>query len=213
MRIALRLHLMTAFVAVAACKPAPTPSNAAAASAATAPSPSDRLLLAAAQVALPPAGLNVADLPEPTSAGAQLLGRYCAQCHALPTPAAHSATDWPSVARRMWLRMDWLPANLGVKAPTLAERFTILDYLTTNGLKVSGSNLPAGRGREEFSLICSRCHALPDPRVHSPDDWPTVFSRMERNMERMRVEGPTSEQASDLLMYLQTVSARRPPAH
>lgn len=207
----LRLHLLAALAVGAACRQAPAPSNAAAAGAPTAPSSSDRLLLAAAQVALPPAGVTVADLPEPASPGAQLLGRYCAQCHALPAPAAHSATDWPGVARRMWLRMDWLPASLGVKAPTLAERFTILDYLTTNSLKVSGSNLPAGRGREEFALICSRCHALPDPRVHSPDDWPTVFSRMERNMERMKVEGPSAEQASDLLMYLQTVSAR--PRH
>jgi cytochrome c5 len=209
MRISLRLHLM-ALVAVAACRQAPAPPNAAA-DVAAAQTPNERLLLAAAEVALPPAGLNVVDLPEPGSQGAQLLGRYCAQCHALPTPMAHSATDWPSVARRMWLRMDWLPASLGVKAPTLAERFTILEYLTTNGLKVSGSNLPAGRGREEFSLICSRCHALPDPRVHSPDDWPTVFSRMERNMERMKVAGPSAEQASDLLLYLQTVSAR--PRH
>ena len=211
MRIPLRFHVIAAFAAVAACRQGPAPSNAAATDVAAAQTPNERLLLAAAEVALPPAGLNVADLPEPGSQGAQLLGRYCAQCHSLPTPTAHSPTDWPGVARRMWLRMDWLPASLGVKAPTLAERFTILDYLTTNGLKVSGSNLPAGRGREEFSLICSRCHALPDPRVHSPDDWPTVFSRMERNMERMKVAGPTSEQASDLLMYLQTVSAR--PRH
>lgn len=207
MRTPLRFLVIAALAAVAACRQAPAPPNAAA-DVAAAQIPNDRLLLAAAEVALPPAGLHVADLPEPGSQGAQLLGRYCAQCHALPTPAAHSATDWPSVARRMWLRMDWLPASLGVKAPTLAERFTILDYLTTNGLKVSGSNLPAGRGREEFSLICSRCHALPDPRVHSPDDWPTVFSRMERNMERMKVAGPSAEQASDLLLYLQTVSAR-----
>lgn len=210
MRVSLRLLFFTMLAAVAACRQAPAPPNSAA-DVAAAQTPNERLLLAAAEVALPPAGLNVADLPEPGSQGAQLLGRYCAQCHALPTPMAHSATDWPSVARRMWLRMDWLPASLGVKAPTLAERFTILEYLTTNGLKVSGSNLPAGRGREEFSLICSRCHALPDPRVHSPDDWPTVFSRMERNMERMKVAGPSAEQASDLLLYLQTVSAR--PRH
>ena len=208
MRVSLRLLFLTMLAAVAACRQAPAPPNSAAGNAAAAQTPSDALLLAAAKVALPPAGLSMADLPEPTSQGAQLLARYCVQCHALPTPSAHSATDWPGVARRMWLRMDWLPANLGVKAPTLAERFTILDYLTTNALKVSGANLPAGRGRDEFSLICSRCHALPDPRVHSPDDWPTVFSRMERNMERMKVAGPTAEQASDLLLYLQTVSAR-----
>jgi cytochrome c5 len=83
----------------------------------------------------------------------------------------------------------------------------MLDYLTANALKVSGATLPAGRGREAFAEICSRCHALPDPRVHSSADWPTVFARMEQNMIRMQVPPPTREQTSDLLLYLQTVAS------
>jgi mono/diheme cytochrome c family protein len=127
----------------------------------------------------------------------------------LPTPAAHSATDWPNVARRMWLRMEWLPDSLGVQVPSNAERYEILQYLTQNSLKVSGAVLPAGRGREAFALVCSRCHALPDPRVHSQADWPIVFARMERNMERMRVAPPTAEQAEQILFYLQTSAGGR----
>jgi mono/diheme cytochrome c family protein len=121
----------------------------------------------------------------------------------------HSATDWPSIARRMWLRMGLLSPTLNVKVPTVAERFVILDYLTANALKVSGSNLPAGAGRETFSQVCSRCHALPDPRVHSREDWPTVFARMERNMDRMKVPPPTRDQTTDILLYLQTVASRQ----
>jgi cytochrome c5 len=162
------------------------------------------LLIAAATIGLPPEGVAPGDLPEPTSRGATLVSKYCVQCHALPTPTAHSATDWPSVARRMWLRMEWLPDSLGVQVPTNAERYEILQYLTGNAMKVSGSVLPEGRGREAFSVICSRCHALPDPRVHSKADWPIVFARMERNMERMKVAPPTAQQAEDLLYYLQT---------
>jgi cytochrome c5 len=164
----------------------------------------DELLLAAANIALPPPDVKPADLPEPNSKGAQLMAQYCAQCHNLPTPAMHSATDWPSIARRMWLRMEWLPPTLGVKVPTMAERFATLDYLTANALKVSAANLPPGPGRETFQLVCSRCHALPDPRVHSPADWPTVFARMERNMERMKVAPLARSQTSDILLYLQS---------
>lgn len=169
----------------------------------------DELLLAAANVALPPPGVTPADLPDPSSIGAQRVAAYCAQCHELPSPQMHSATDWPSIARRMWLRIELLPPKLGVKVPTAAERFAILDYLTANALKVSGATLPPGRGRDAFSQVCSRCHALPDPRVHSREDWATVFARMERNMERMKVPPPTREQTSDILLYLQMDASRQ----
>jgi len=169
----------------------------------------DELLLAAASVALPPAGVTAADLPEPNSTGAQLVAKHCSQCHNLPQPAMHSATDWPSVARRMWLREDGLAATLSVSVPTTSERFLMLNYLTANALKVSGANLPAGPGREAFQLVCSRCHALPDPRNHSPQDWVTVFARMEANMTRMKVPPLHGTQTTDILLYLQTASAAR----
>jgi hypothetical protein len=198
-------------LAFAGCRPSSTP-GATADSTGTAQglTRQDQLLLAAAKVALPPAGMAAGDLPEPMSRDAQLLVTYCSQCHPLPTPTAHSATDWPSVARRMWLRMEWLPPSLGVKVPTPGERFEILNYLTTNALQVSGSILPAGKGRDEFAVVCSQCHALPDPRVHSAEDWPAVFSRMERNMERMQVQRPGSAVSTDILLYLQMVGGKRP---
>lgn len=135
--------------------------------------------------------------------------QYCGQCHSLPTPMAHSATDWPSVARRMWLRMEMLPASLGVQVPTAAQRYSILTYLLANSLKVSGSVLPAGRGRDAFAAVCSQCHALPDPRVHSAEDWPAVYARMERNMERMQVTPPSATLTGDILVYLQSLGSRR----
>lgn len=198
--------------ALTGCQPSRPPANAGDnATAAAEPSREDQLLLAAAKVALPPAGVAAGDLPEPASRGALLVVQYCSQCHALPTPAAHSATDWPSVSRRMWLRMEWLPASLGVKVPTAAERFTINEYLITNALKVSGAGLPAGQGREEFSVVCSQCHALPDPRVHAAQDWPTVYARMERNMERMQVQPPGGSVSTDILLYLQTAAGKQAP--
>ena len=174
---------------------------------------SDQLLLAAAKVALPPSGVAPGDLPDPQSRGAQLAIQYCTQCHPLLAPTMHSATDWPSVARRMWLRMELLPASLGVQVPPAADRYTILTYLLANSLKVSGSVLPAGKGRDEFAIVCSQCHAIPDPRVHSPQDWPAVYSRMERNMERMGVRPPTATQTGDILLYLQAQGQRRPTSN
>jgi mono/diheme cytochrome c family protein len=171
---------------------------------------SDQLLLAAAMIALPPAGVQPGDLPDPRAQGAQLEAKYCAQCHSLPAPAMHSATDWPIVVRRMWLRMEWLPDSLGVKSPAASERYEILQCLTANALKVSGSALPPGRGRDVFGLVCSRCHALPDPRDHAKTDWPIVFARMERNMERMKVAPPTADQTQQVLGYLQTAAAAGP---
>lgn len=194
-------------VSLTACRERAAPDTAAS-SASRGLTPSDELLLAAANVGLPP-GASAADLPDPNSQGALLLVKYCAQCHPLPTPVAHSATDWPSVSRRMWLRTEWISPSLGVLVPTMAERYVMLEYLTANALKVSGAVLPPGKGRDAFQLICSRCHALPDPRVHSREDWPTVFQRMERNMERMKVPPPNATQTTDILLYLQMAATTR----
>ncbi len=195
-------------VALTGCRQAP-PADDAEGSSEAVPDRHQELLLAAASIALPPAGIEPGDLPDPQSQGAQLIARYCVQCHNLPAPGAHSATDWPGVVRRMWLRMEWLPAEYAVQVPNAAERATTLEYLTSNALKVSGATLPAGHGREVFAKVCSRCHALPDPRVHSSQDWATVFKRMESNMRRMKVAPLTREQTADVLGYLQGVASKR----
>ena len=209
------LLLLAAAMPAVACRekpqsaspPAGQPTTAQAAAAAPT-APSDQLLLAAARIALPPPGITSASLPEPGSPGATALTTYCAQCHELPSPAMHSATDWPSVVRRMWLRMDRLPPALGVRAPDEGARAQLLSYLMANALRVGGANLPPGEGRYEFMMVCSRCHALPDPRVHSSKDWLAVFSRMERNMERMLVVPATPEETTRILTYLQKASGR-----
>jgi len=175
---------------------------------AVASNPRDQLILTTAKIGLPPPGISARDLPDPESPGANLMATYCAQCHDLPSPAMHSATDWPSVVRRMWLRMERLPDSLHIQIPDEGGRATMLTYLISNALKVSGASLPPGRGRAEFAMMCSRCHALPDPRVHSAQDWLAVYLRMERNMERMNVSAPTQPQTQEILSYLQN-----PPGH
>jgi len=169
----------------------------------------DALLLLTAKVALPPPGVDPGDLADPASAGATLVAQYCGQCHALPSPRMHSATDWPRVLRRMWLRMDRLPDSLGIRTANEGERGMVLSYLAANALRVSGAELPPGPGRQEFSVVCSRCHALPDIKIHGSGDWPSVFLRMERNMEQMNVSRPSPDETSKILLYLQDASKTR----
>ena len=169
----------------------------------------ERLILAAAEVALPPPGVSPADLPDPNSEGAKDVAEFCTSCHNLPTPSAHSATDWPSVARRMWLRMEMLPAGLQVPVPSEEQRQAILNYLLAHALQVSGAALPQGPGRATFSKTCSRCHALPDPRQHSKADWPVVVQRMYQHMTQMKVTPPTQGEVSEIISYLQQVSGRK----
>ena len=82
-------------------------------------------------------------LPEPRSPGAQLVLRYCVQCHNLPNPAMHDAKRWPSVLERMVFRMRG-KGNLGplmaemmldVEAPGEDEQRTLLAYLRRNAQK------------------------------------------------------------------------------
>ena len=169
----------------------------------------DALMVASARIALPPAGFTPADLPEPDSQGAKLVAEYCTQCHELPTPGAHSATDWPRVLRRMWIRMDELPDSLGVKTLAEGERTRVSQYLMANALQVSDADLPPGPGKADFEAICSRCHALPDIKIHSSQDWPSVYMRMERNMERMNVRPATQDQTSRILLYLQEAESTK----
>jgi hypothetical protein len=37
-------------------------------------------------------------------------------------------------------------------------------------------------GYEAFDQICGRCHVLPNPRVHTADQWPLVVERMRAHL-------------------------------
>jgi mono/diheme cytochrome c family protein len=197
----LGLALGAVLIAGLACK-APDGSEAAAAGMMGQETKMDALLLASAKIALPPPEFTADSLPDRDAPGARLVADNCGQCHSVPSPASHSATDWPRVLRRMWLRSDRLPDTFGIRMLAEGERGRVADYMIANALK-TGTDLPPGPGKEEFQAICSRCHALPDIKVHANADWPAVFQRMERNMERMNVSQASQEQTSKILLYLQ----------
>ncbi len=79
-----------------------------------------------------PKGIQPDDLPDIESRGATVLLLYCAQCHALPPPAMHSAAEWPDVLNRMQVHLI-NTRNERIKPVVLPPKrdWSILDsYLT-----------------------------------------------------------------------------------
>jgi len=169
-------------------------------------------------------------LPEPQSAGARLLVRYCVQCHHLPNPAMHEARRWPPVVERMVLRMRGkgnlgpLMADLmaGVASPSDEEKAQLLAYLRRHALApLDPRRVPevAAPSAEAFRLACSQCHALPDPARYRAEEWPRVVARMQENMEWMNrvigtqpARGEPQLRVADILAFLSRYARREPRA-
>lgn len=69
-----------------------------------------------------------AGYPQPQSAGAKLLHRYCSSCHGAPQPSAHTAAQWPNVVARM--EQHRVLRGFGPMDPHDLER--LIDYLQHN---------------------------------------------------------------------------------
>jgi cytochrome c5 len=172
----------------------------------TPPPAAANVILAAAMVNMPTA-TSAADLPDPQSESAQLMGTFCAQaCHGIPAPSSHSVTDWPVVLRRMWLRMERIDTAYQIKVPTNAERAVIMDYLVANALRVTSGDLPDAPGKELFVQRCGACHGLPDVRQHSAEDWVAVVRRMNGRMEKLIGEVLSQDELQRIVLYLERAS-------
>lgn len=160
-----------------------------------------------------PPGINPANLPNPQSEGAQLIQRYCSQCHNLPAPGLHTAPEWPTVVARMNQRMQMMSGQGGmwmmrdIEAPSQQELEALIKYLQANALKVMEitehpdiDTTPAGIA---FQQTCSRCHSLPDPGQHTADEWPAVVKRMTQNMTNMGKSVPDKTTLGEIISFLQ----------
>jgi hypothetical protein len=139
-----------------------------------------------------PRSIEPRELPEPQSEGARLTARYCVQCHYLPNPRMHTADKWTVVVVRMVWRMQG-KGNLGelmkemmddVAAPTQQEAAVLTQYLRSHGQKEMDLRDPAlnNEAGKMYIIACTQCHALPDPRQHTRQEWPNVVERMKRHM-------------------------------
>jgi cytochrome c5 len=72
-----------------------------------------------------------ASLPEAKSQGAQLVAKYCSQCHATPAPLIHTQEERSQVTSRMREHIDQQAngAWAGVKVPSVSELDAITGYL------------------------------------------------------------------------------------
>lgn len=167
-----------------------------------------------------PSGVPADQLPDPGSRGARLVAEYCSQCHGIPSPRRHGAEDWEASARRMFRRMEHMEHMGGgmmgrmhgrrgdVRAPTADGREAILAYLRDYAMaSAEEERLPVGEGRERFRTVCTRCHALPEPDQHTPEEWPAVVQRMRENMREMEVAEPSGEDMTAIVRYLRRVAA------
>ena len=58
---------------------------------------------------------------------------------------------------------------------------------------------PAGR---LYAQTCTRCHALPNPRQHTGEQWPGVVARMEQHMRDARQPLPGKRDITDIDRFL-----------
>jgi len=139
-----------------------------------------------------PRSIEPRELPEPRSEGARLTARYCVQCHYLPSPQMHSPDKWTTIVVRMVWRMQGR-GNMGVlmkemmdsvEAPSDQETAVLVAYLKKHGQKEMDPRHPALKSEagRMFSIACTQCHALPDPRSHTRREWPAVVERMKEHM-------------------------------
>lgn len=164
-----------------------------------------------------PSGVTPSALPEPDSEGAKLFSHYCAQCHHLPSPATHSAEEWPAVVSRMIDRMEQYRISrrsMGrelIQMPTVEGQRTLLVYLQRHALTPAKSDAlgPSdASGISQFKQTCSQCHALPDPRLHTAAEWPAVVERMRSNMKSMGRPEITGQERDAIVGYLGRQASR-----
>ncbi len=152
-----------------------------------------------------PSGVKSESLPDPSSREARLLNHYCTQCHDLPNPAMHTADEWPAITDRMFSRMSMMSGMMGVENPSSEEQLLIASYLKAHSLKsISPGMLPSpeSKGAVMFKETCSQCHALPDPSLHTAQEWGAVVERMRGNMQAMGRRVVTEEEKKEIVAYL-----------
>lgn len=184
-------------------------------------------MIASIGAGLPPTFYEPDALPEPGSRGAGLLQVYCVQCHWLPSPLMHTATEWEILVPRMLLRARTLKHRLGgplttgmvgeavmaglttAELPSDEQTDSIIGYLTRNALPVAEpGELTPGPGREAFLQTCSLCHQPPSPRAHTAAGWDAVVAKMRGVMTLMEVKPISDREADEIAGYLRGRAAR-----
>lgn len=164
---------------------------------------------------MPPGIIEASQLPKSPSGGVELMQKYCEQCHYLPGPGRHTANEWPGLLKQMNLLMD-ISNRFGnlmgrIVTPTASEREIIEDYLVSNALQPL-EPIPEAIKGHAYERHCGNCHALPDPDLHTVDEWLQVIQRMLRSMLVMKYSPPDEAELKAIEDYLLTGIAGRHPS-
>ena len=160
------------------------------------------------KIGIIPKGLNPNDLPDAGSRGATLMNIYCAQCHELPTPVMHSATEWPAILSRMQSHLQETKKGMlrHVISPPKNDWPILKRYLIDNAqtsidpLKYDDIETTSGK---VFISTCSQCHAAPSPESHTQKEWPRVVLRMKSNMLAANIPLPEQDKLLTIIDFLQ----------
>lgn len=142
-------------------------------------------------------------LPDPDSAGARLLSRYCGQCHFAPGPGQHTAAEWSDLVPRMELLMD-VTARFGdrsrpIERPSPEELGTLFAYLERHALRpLAGED----EAPPAYRALCGDCHAAPDPAAYTGADWPALLARMDGHRITMRRPVADASARAQVAAYL-----------
>ena len=161
-------------------------------------------------------GIPPDQLPDPASTGAGFLIRFCSQCHNLPSPSTHSAREWVEVVDRMDHHMAMMEGRghremKRITRPTPDEKTVLLAYLQTHALiNFNADSLPDSEspGARQFKKICTQCHLLPDPKLHTSEEWGGVVERMRMNMRVIGKPAISDQERDGIVSYLQSVSQK-----
>ena len=99
---------------------------------------------------------------------------------------------------------------MGVAAPDPVQLKILLGYLQRHAQKPIDAatypdlDTPPGRA---FGTTCMQCHALPDPRQHAAQEWPSVVARMRGHMAAMGKALPDETATDEIVDFLQRHSA------
>ncbi|MDO8414129.1 MAG: hypothetical protein Q7S51_10110 [Gallionellaceae bacterium] len=92
--------------------------------------------------------------------------------------------------------------NYGVKSITTL--LLILFVVACNKHKTTpATDMQQSPGYQAAQLICTQCHALPNPDQFHPAAWPSVIERMEGHIRANNKILPSEQQRVAILEYFQ----------
>jgi len=170
---------------------------------------------------LPPPGFDRENLPEPDSRSAGLMQAYCLQCHWMAAPQMHSAAEWGTLLRRMYMRAQTLGSRMGGPlttelvggefamtgmgasiVPSAEDQDSLFAYVTRHALPVADPAEVEGPEAAQYIQTCSQCHEIPSPSAHTPEEWGLLVIRMDSYFGVMGVEPMTDAERAEIEAFL-----------